>query len=125
MNRIRLAIHRLFRRPVSTGPVRLYTRRVPDGIFLDLEEYFTRVITTLADDPDALDLLMQIAEDRGQARGHDGWEPEELLVERLADLIGYEVPVRGKQLAALADRLGAAVLRPRLVIPAQREAGAA
>ena len=123
MNSIRLYLHRLFRRPVSTGPVRLYTRRVPDGVFLDLEDYLTQVITTLADDPDALDLLMQIVEDRSLARGHDGWEPEELLMEQLADMVGYEVPVRGKQLTSLAARLLAAAPAP--AIPAQREAGAA
>jgi hypothetical protein len=105
--------------------VRLYTRRVPDGVFLDLEEYFTRVVTTLADDPDALDLLMEIVEDRGMSRGHGGWEPEELLMERLADLVGYEVPVRGKQLASLAARLRAASPAPAAAIPSQREAGAA
>lgn len=125
MNSIRLYLHRLFRRPVSTGPVRLYTRRVPDGIFLDLEDYLTQVITTLADDPDALDLLMHIVEDRSLARGHDGWEPEELLMEQLADMVGYEVPVRGKQLTSLAARLLAAAPAPAAAIPAQREAGAA
>lgn len=125
MNRIRLVLHRLFRRPVTTGPIRLYTRRVPDGVFLDLEDYFTHVITTLADDPEALDLLMEIAEDRGQARGHRKWEPEELLMERLADMIGYEVPVRGKQLARLADRLRALTPAPVAFIPEQRTEGGA
>jgi hypothetical protein len=123
MNRIRLYLHRLFRRPTTTGPMRLHTRRVPDGVFLDLEEYFIHVIETLADDPDALDLLMEIVEDRGVSREHDGWEPEKLLMERLAEMVGHEVPVRGAALAALADRLRAAA--PVASIPAQREGRAA
>ncbi|MFE3031516.1 hypothetical protein ACFXKY_07695 [Streptomyces canus] len=124
MNRIRLAIHRLFRRPAITEPMRIGTRRIPDGILLDFESYFVYVIETIADDPELLDLLMEIVEDRSMARDHDGWEPEALLVEKLAERVGHEIPIRGKALAALADRLGAAVLRPQLVIPAQREAGA-
>jgi len=126
MNGIRLYLHRLFRRPALTGPMRLYTRRVPDGVFLDLEEYFTHVVTTIADDEDALALLLEIAEDRATVREHDGWEPEKLLMERLAEQVGYEVPVRGKALARLAKRLTAAVpAAPVAVVPAQREAGAA
>lgn len=125
MNRIRLYLHRIFRRPAITEPMRIGTRRIPDGILLDFEDYFVYVIETIADDPELLDLLMEIVEDRGMARDHDGWEPEQLLVEKLAERVGHEIPIRGKALAALADRLGAAVLRPQLVIPAQREAGAA
>jgi hypothetical protein len=125
MNRIRLTLHRLFRRPALTGPMRLYTRRVPDGVFLDLEDYFVHVIETLTDDEEALALLLEIAEDRGIAREHDGWEPEQLLVEKLALIVGYEIPVRGQALARLADRLKAAAPAPAMAIPAQREAGAA
>ncbi|MFJ5151446.1 hypothetical protein ACIQCF_07630 [Streptomyces sp. NPDC088353] len=125
MNRIRLIIHRLFRRPAVTGPMPLYTRRVPDGLFLDLEEYFTYVVETIADDPDAHALFLEIVEDRAVSREHDGWEPEQLLMERLAERIGYEVPVRGKALARLADRMRAAAPAPAAAIPAQRKAGAA
>jgi hypothetical protein len=125
MNRIRLYLHRLFRRPAITGPMRLYTRRVPDGVFLDLEDYFVHVIETLTDDEEALALLLEIAEDRGTAREHDGWEPEQLLVEKLALIVGYEIPVRGQALARLADRLKAAAPVPAVRIPGQREAGAA
>jgi hypothetical protein len=124
MNRIRLYLHRLFRRPALTGPMRLYTRRVPDGVFLDLEEYFVHVIETLADDEEALTLLMEIVDDRAVSREHDGWEPEKLLMEHLALIVGYEVPVRGQSLARLADRLKAASPKP-VVIPAQRKGGAA
>ncbi|MFF7550882.1 hypothetical protein ACFZCU_45870 [Streptomyces canus] len=126
MNRIRLILHRLFRRPAITEPMRIGTRRIPDGILLDFESYFVYVIETIADDPELLDLLMEIVEDRSNAYAHrhDGWEPEQLLVEKLAERVGHEIPIRGKALAALADRLGAAVLRP-VAIPAQREAGAA
>ncbi|MGY0067682.1 hypothetical protein ACWZEH_12820 [Streptomyces sp. QTS137] len=125
MNRLRLLWHRLTRRPAITGPMPLYTRRIPDGVLLDLEAYFTHVIETLADDPDLLDLLHEIAEDRAEARGHDGWEPEALRIERLADLIGYEVPVREQALARLADRLRAAVPPAPVVVPEQRRAGGA
>jgi hypothetical protein len=125
VNRLRLILHRLFRRPALTGPMRLYTRRVPDGVYLDLEEYFIHVIETITDDEDALALLLEIAEDRGTSREHDGWEPEKLGMERLAEMVGHEIPVRGAALAALADRLKAAVPAPVASIPAQREAGAA
>jgi hypothetical protein len=123
MNRFRLYLHRIFRRPAITGPMRLYTRRVPDGVFLDLEDYFVHVIETLTDDEEAFALLLEIAEDRGTAREHDGWEPEQLLMEKLALVVGYEIPVRGKALVRLADRLRAAA--PAVRIPGQREAGAA
>jgi len=125
MNRVRLILHRLFRRPAVTHPMRLHTRRVPDGVFLDLEEYFVHVVETIADDEDALALLLEIAEDRGVSREHDGWEPEKLHVERLAEMVGHEVPIRGAALSALAERLKAACPKPAVVIPAQREAGAA
>lgn len=127
MNRIRLILHRLFRRPAVTHPMRLHTRRIPDGVLVDLESYFVYVIETIADDPELLDQLLEIVEDRSNAYAHrhDGWEPEALLVEKLAERVGHEVPIRGRALAALADRLGAAVLRPAASIPAQREAGAA
>lgn len=124
MNRVRLYLHRLFRRPAITHPMRINTRRIPDGLLFDFEEYFVYVIETIADDEELLALFMEIVEDRSMAHGHDGWEPEQLLVEKLAERVGHEIPIRGKALAALADRLGAAVLRPQAVIPAQREAGA-
>lgn len=125
MNRIRLAIHRLFRRPVITDPMPLYTRRIPDGLLLDFEDYFTYAVTTIADDEELLALFLELAEDRAMAREHDGWEPEKLLMEQLAERVGHEVPFRGKALAALAARLAAGVPAPAVVIPAQREAGAA
>ena len=123
MNRIRLYLHRLFRRPAVTGPHRLYVRRIPTGVLLDVEEYLTATVTTIADNPDLLDLLMGIAEDRGQAREHDGWEPEALLVETLTAALGYELPVYGDAVARLADRLKA--VAPVVSIPAQREGEAA
>jgi hypothetical protein len=124
MSRIRLYLHRLFRRPALTGPMRLYTRPVPDGLLLDLEEYFVHVIETLADDEDALGLFMEIVEDRSIAREHDGWAPEKLLMEHLALRVGYEVPVRGEALARLAKRLKGAAPKP-VVVPAQRTQGRA
>lgn len=124
MNRVRLLIHRLLRRPSITGPMRFHTRRLPDGVLLDLEDYFLHVVTTITDDPEALALLLEIAEDRGVSREHDGWEPERLLMERLIELVGHEIPVRGKALARLAARLTAAVPAEPLAIPSQREATA-
>ena len=125
MNSLRLAIHRLFRRPAITGPHPVYLRRVPTGVMLDLESYLTSTIVTIADNPDLLDLLLNIAEDRGQAREHDGWEPEALLVENLCAALGYELPVYGDAVTRLADRLKAAAPAPRVSIPQQREGGAA
>jgi hypothetical protein len=125
MNRIRLILHRIFRRPAFTDPMPIYTRRIPDGLLLDFEAYFAYVVTTIADDPALLDQFMELVEDRGQARDHDGWEPEQLLLEKLATAVGYEVPIRGRALAQLSDRLGAAALAPTVVIPAQRREGGA
>ncbi len=128
INRARLILHRLFRRPAITEPMRINTRRIPDGVLVDLESYFVYVIETIADDPELLDLLMEIVEDRGEAREHDGWEPEALLVEKLAERVGHEVPIRGAALAALADRLRAGVPAPAasvVSIPQQRREGGA
>ncbi|WP_309029029.1 hypothetical protein [Streptomyces alfalfae] len=125
MNRIRLIWHRLFRRPTITGPYRLYIRRTPAGATLDVEHYLDAVLITIADNPDLLDLLLQMAEDRGAAREHDGWEPEQLLAERLKDALGYELPLLGPAVLRLADRLRAVAPAPAVVVPGQREAGAA
>jgi len=133
MNRIRLALHRLFRRPAITSDMPIYTRRLPDGMALDLEAYFGYVITTIADDPEARALFDEVVEDRKLAREHDGWEPEELHLEDLATYLGYEVMVRGKSLKRLGDRLlaafGADAPAPKasavVQLPRQRKAGAA
>lgn len=132
MNRLRLILHRIFRRPAITGQHRIYTRRIPTGVLLDLEDYLVDgVILKIADDPELLDLLLRIAEDRGQAREHDGWEPEALLVEELVRALGYEVPVYGRAVMRLAYRLRRCTPLPparparAVAIPAQREAGAA
>lgn len=127
MNRIRLVLHRLFRRPTVTGPYRLYIRHTPTGVMLDVEHYLTAVIKTLADNPDLLDLLMEIEEDRRNAHAHrhDGWEPEELLVEKLTTSLGWELPVYGAELAQLADRLRAAAPATVVELPAQRSEGGA
>ncbi|MFF7553627.1 hypothetical protein ACFZA9_12155 [Streptomyces olivaceus] len=126
MNRLRLYLHRLFRRPVVTGPARIYARRIPTGVVLDVEHYLVEVINTLADNPDLLDMLAEIEQDRQSARDrrHDGWRPEQLLVERLTALLGYEIPL-GDQVAALADRLRALAPAEPVTIPGQRQAGAA
>ncbi|MDX3714365.1 hypothetical protein PV733_36670 [Streptomyces europaeiscabiei] len=133
MNRVRLYLHRLFRRPVITDPMRIYTRRLPDGLALDLEDYFTYVAETIADDDELLGLLVEIAEDRQNARNHkhDGWEPEKLLVEQLATKVGFEVRVRGEALRKLGERLLSAAPKPKpeagvvVQLPGQRSAGAA
>jgi len=125
MNRIRLIWHRLTRRPLVTGPFRIYVHRTPTGAALDVEHYLTAVIHTLADNPDLMDLLVEIEEDRKNARAHkhDGWEPEELLVEKLTIALGYELPLYGDAVAALADRLHAVVPAARVAIPGQRSEG--
>lgn len=125
MNRIRLYWHRIFRRPAITDPMPIYTRRIPDGLLIDLEDYFAYVIETIADDEDALALFLEIVDNRATSREHDGWAPEQLLVEQLAERVGHEVPIRGKALAALADRLRSGVPAPTVVIPAQRHEGGA
>jgi hypothetical protein len=124
MNRVRLYLHRLFRRPVITDPMRIYTRRLPDGLMLDFEEYFTYVVEQIADNEDCLTLFMEIVADRAMSQEHDGWEPERLYVEQLAGMVGHEIPFRDKALAALADRLKAGVPTGSVSLPAQREAGA-
>lgn len=126
MNRIRLIWHRIFRRPTITGPYRLYVRRTPAGAMLDVEHYLTSMIQTIADNPDLMDLLVEIEEDRRNARAHkhDGWEPEELLVEKLTTALGYELPLYGPAARALADRLHA--VAPLVApIPSQRRKGGA
>jgi hypothetical protein len=126
MNRIRLALHRILRRPAVTGPYRVYVRRVPTGVMLDVEHYLTAVLETIADNPDLLDLLVEMEEDRRTARAHkhDGWEPDQMLVENLLTALGYELPVYGDKVATLADRLRALAPAPA-AIPGQREGGAA
>jgi hypothetical protein len=127
MNRIRLYLHRLFRRPAITGPYRVYIRRIPTGATLDVSDYLVAMIETIADNPDVMDLLTEIEEDRNNARAHkhDGWEPEALLVEKLCTALGYELPLYGDAVARFADRLRAVAPAARVAIPAQREAGAA
>ena len=131
MNRIRLILHRLFRRPVITEPMRISTRQFPDGLLLDFEDYFTYVIETIADDEELLALFLELVEDRGLARGKDGWEPEKLLMEQLAERVGHEVPFRGEALHRLGKRLLSAVPKAKPVagnvvsIPAQRTEGRA
>jgi hypothetical protein len=128
MNRFRLYLHRIFRRPAITGPYRVYVRHTPAGAMLDVEHYLVAVIETIADNPDLLDLMVEIAEDRGEARAHrhDGWEPEQLLVEKLTTALGYELPVTGKALTLLARRLTVLdYVVNGAQIPAQRSEGSA
>lgn len=125
MNRIRLYFHRIFRRPVVTGPARIYVRRIPTGVMLDLEHFLARALTQIADDEELLALLLEFSADRGEPRGHDGHVPERLLLEQLVEAVGFEVPVYGDAVGALADRLRALAPASAVVIPAQREGGAA
>lgn len=131
MNRIRLILHRLFRRPVITHPMRISTRSLPDGLLLDFEDYFTYVIETIADDEELLALFLELVADRGLARERDGWEPEKLLMEQLAERVGHEIPFRGEALRRLGERLLSAVPEPKretgnvVSIPAQRREGGA
>jgi hypothetical protein len=126
MNRIRLAWRRLTaRRPLVTGPFRLYVHRTPTGAALDVEHYLTAVIHTLADNPDLMELLDEITVDRAESREHDGWEPEDCLVEKLTVALGYTLPLYGDAVGVLADRLHALAPERAVRIPAPREGGAA
>ncbi len=131
MNAIRLFLHRLFRRPVITDPMPIYTRRLADGMALDMEDYFAYVVETIADDEDLLAQFLELVDDRNLAREHDGWEPERLLVEKLAAGVGTEVRVRGESLRKLGERLLSAAPKPKteqgtvVQLPGQRRAGAA
>ena len=125
MNRIRLIWHHLTRRPAVRGPRPLYIRRIPTGAMLDVEAYLIATLQTLADNPDLMAMLDEVASDRRMAASHDGWEPEELLVEQLTAALGYEIPLYGDAVTRLANRLRAVAPRPAVTIPAQREAGAA
>ncbi|MFB8772152.1 hypothetical protein [Streptomyces broussonetiae] len=125
MNRIRLYWRRIFRRPVITGPYRLYVRPTPTGAMLDVEHYLVAVLETLADNPDLLELLDRMSVDREQARGHDGWEPEGLLPEQLVTALGHELPLYGGELVALADRLQACAPEQLVWLPEQRREGGA
>jgi hypothetical protein len=125
MNRARLILHRIFRRPAITGPHRIYTRRIPTGVLLDVEHYLTHVLTTIADDEELLALLLEVAAERAEPRTHDGHAPEALLLEQIAQAVGYELPVYGDKVAALADRLRALAPAPAVVIPGQRREGGA
>lgn len=125
MKHVRRAFARILRRPAPavSGPYRLYIRRTPTGCVLDVEHFLVGVITALADDPEHLDALLEIADDRGSAREYDGYQPERLLVERLVGELGYEIPLYGSEVAALADRLRA--VAPVAPIPQQRAEGGA
>ncbi|MBE4735772.1 hypothetical protein [Streptomyces caniscabiei] len=128
MNRVRLYLHRLFRRPAITGPYRVYVRRIPTGVTLDVSDYLVAMIETIADNPDLMDLLSEIEEDRrtAHAHKHDGWEPEALLVEQLCAALGFELPVYGAGVASLADRLRALAPAASVApVPAQRTHGGA
>ena len=126
MNRIRLAWrHLTARKPLVDGPFRLYVHRTPAGAALDVEHYLTAVIHTLADNPDLMELLDEIAVDRAESREHDGWEPEDLLVEKLTIALGYTLPLYGDAVGALADRLHALAPARAVRIPGQRSEGSA
>lgn len=125
MNRIRLIIHRLLRRPAITGPSRIYLRRIPTGVLLDLEHPLTQALTAIADDEELLAKLLEFSADRAGQRPHDGHAPERLLLEEILQTIGYEVPVYGDKVAELGDRFRALAPAPAVVVPAPREGGAA
>lgn len=125
MNRIRLIWHRLTRRPAITGPARIYIRRIPTGVMLDLEDVLTNTLTAIADDPDLLALLLEYSDQRAALSGHDGHAPEQLLLERLLRGVGFEVPVYGDKVGELADRLRALAPAPSVWLPEQRREGGA
>ncbi|MEV7470445.1 hypothetical protein AB0O20_28670 [Streptomyces kronopolitis] len=119
------ALARLFRRPAPavSGPYRLYVRRTPTGVLLDVEHFLVATVEAIADDPERLALLLEIAEDRGTVRPYDGHRPESLLVEQLVGELGYEIPLYGSEVSALADRLRA--VAPVVRVPRPRAEGGA
>lgn len=121
MNRIRLILHRLFRRPAITGPTRIYTRRIPAGTLLDLKHFLTGALNAIADDEELLGLLLEYSADRATSSGHDGHAPEALLLEQILGAVGYEVLVTDRQAAVLADRLRP--VESVVWLPEQRRAG--
>ena len=123
MNRIRLILHRLFRRPAITGPTRIYTRRIPAGTLLDLEHFLTGALNAIVDDEELLALLLEYAADRATASGHDGHAPEALRLEQILDGVGFELLVTDRQAAVLVDRLRP--VAPVVWLPEQRKAGEA
>ncbi|MFE1849927.1 hypothetical protein [Streptomyces sp. NPDC059489] len=128
MNYIRLIWHRMFRRPVVTGPHRIYLRRIPTGVLLDLENFLTYALTTIADDEELLGQLLEYSADRAASTGHDGHAPESLLLEQIIAVVGAEVPVYGGEVTALADQLRELAPKPRPAvarIPRQRTEGGA
>lgn len=124
MNRVRLILHRLFRRPAAVGPYRLDLRRILTRALLDVDRY---LVCAIAENPDPLSLRLADLEDRGNARAykHDGWEPQELLVEKLTATLGHELLLCEDSVAALTDQPGAPALADSTAISWQREAGGA
>ncbi|MFF0512479.1 hypothetical protein [Streptomyces sp. NPDC004250] len=126
MNRLRLYLHRIFRRPVVTGPTRIYVRRIPAGVMLDIEDFLTNTLATIADDEDLLALFLEYAADRASATSYDGHGPEALRLEQIFSVTGFETPVYGDAVAALAEQLlAAAPVAPVVPIPGQRREGGA
>jgi hypothetical protein len=117
---IRRALARIFgRRTVVSGPHRIYVRRTPTGVVLDVEHTVTALVLDLVDHH--LDVLLEIAEERAAARPYDGHRPESLLVEQLVTELGFELPVYGREVDALADRLLALAPQQRVQVTTQRE----
>lgn len=125
MNRLRLILHRLLRRPAVTGPSRIYVRRIPTGVMLDLEHPLAQALTAIADDEELLAMLLEFSAARAEQREHDGHAPEGLLLEQILSAVGYEVPVYGERVAELADRLRALAPASSVWLPEQRREGGA
>jgi hypothetical protein len=84
---------------------------------LDVEHTVTALVLDLVDHH--LDVLLEIAEERATAGPYDGHRPESLLVEQLVADLGFELPVYGREVLALADRLRE--LAGPVPVSAQRE----
>lgn len=88
--------------PVS-GPHPIHVQPIPAGATLDISEYVADLIVSIATDPRLLALFDDVVEALNSDRPGD---PERLPVEHLVAQLDPRVHVYGRQVGALADRLG-------------------
>ncbi|AQW55245.1 hypothetical protein ACIQPP_05340 [Streptomyces violaceusniger] len=115
--------------PPVDGPFRIYVDPIPAGVELDITAFVEALLLTIVrDEADTiaeiaeLDQSAQHAVAQGNTDSHAGHE-RDTEIERLADRLGAKLPVYGRQMMRLAERL-LQLSQPRPV-PAQREGGAA
>lgn len=106
------------RMPV-TGPHPIAVDPIPGGATLDVSAYLTTVVLALVrDEAAALDEITELDELSPHADSHAAHE-RDALVEELVERLAPRLPVYGRAVHALADRLRSAAGPVR--VPAQRE----